>query len=102
MSTIKAITLLEFSKKTALHWESCTDNWTRVTDTETGVPLWEFERGSAFIFENESLPRFGWSEFRRMRLGDRKTLLAENKVIVLTWRRSDVFLVRLADDTLPE
>jgi hypothetical protein len=91
---VTSITLKTFKERSAYLWEFDADDWILVTDTN-GLPLWEFKRGSLFVFENEKMPRLEWTKFRRGLVGDNLTQLREYPVVVLTVRGADTFLVRL-------
>ena len=72
------------------------DRWILVVDTRDATPLFEIQRGSLFVFENESLQRAGWDEFKKKPLADKLAWLADG-IGVLRVEDEDMFLVRVAD-----
>ena len=92
------LTLLEFSR-ICWHWPAdLADWWVQVAGAQSATPLFEFRRGSLFIFENKTLPRMDWKKFVLMSLDRKLEFLAMSPVCVLTIETYDMFLVRLPQD----
>lgn len=89
---MQKITLAEFNDINVVALLDRTDRWLRVVGKRSAIPF-EIKRGSCFVFENDTLPRMAFTEFRDA--GAR--VLPSRGVTVLTVDFEDTFLVRLAE-----